>query len=129
MLDDKDKTDYHFDSPLLRMVQEIFLVVAIAAAVVLNSSVVFVICRNKQLRKRTTNIFILNLVVSNMLMAVFVMPLSLATLIEFQWNIDTLLCRVSSLFRTFIFFFFFPVDFRKEVALHLCTRQTVELGI
>ena len=74
--------------------QEVLLVFVIASSIILNFSVVFVICRNKHLRKITTNIFILNLVISNALMAIFVMPLSLASFIKLGWSIDSLLCKV-----------------------------------
>ena len=74
--------------------QEVLLVIVIASSIILNFSVVFVICRNKHLRKITTNIFILNLVISNALMAIFVMPLSLASFIKLGWSIDSLLCKV-----------------------------------
>ena len=85
-------------SPTLHVAQEVLLVFVIAAAIILNFSVVYVICRNKNLRKITTNIFILNLVVSNALMAIFVMPLSLATFIKLGWNIDSTLCKVRKYF-------------------------------
>ena len=101
MVVDDDSADFLFTSSVLHVVQEILLVFVMAAAIILNSSVVFVICRNKHLRKRTTNIFILNLVISNMLMAVLVMPLSLAALVRLRWNLNTLLCRVSSFLRRF----------------------------
>lgn len=81
-------------APSSHITQEVLLVFVIAASVILNFSVVYVICRNKHLRKITTNIFILNLVISNALMAIFVMPLSLATFIKLGWSIDSLLCKV-----------------------------------
>lgn len=85
-------------SPALLIVQEVLLVFVIASSIFLNFSVVYVICRNKHLRKRTTNIFILNLVISNALMAIFVMPLSLATFINLGWNVHPVLCKVSWIF-------------------------------
>lgn len=88
-------------SSILHFVQEVFLVFVIAAAIVLNFSVVYVICRNKHLRKITTNIFILNLVVSNALMAIFVMPLSLVTFKRLGWTIDSSLCKVRGIFFNF----------------------------
>lgn len=95
-------------SSILHFVQEVFLVFVIAAAIVLNFSVVYVICRNKHLRKITTNIFILNLVVSNALMAIFVMPLSLVTFKRLGWTIDSSLCKVRGIFLNFnqLFSFF-----------------------
>lgn len=82
-------------SSSLHVAQEVLLVFVIAASIILNFSVVYVICRNKHLRKITTNIFILNLVISNALMAIFVMPLSLATSInKLGWNVDSMLCKV-----------------------------------
>ena len=79
----------------IHLAQEVVLVFVIAASIILNFSVVFVICINKNLRKITTNIFILNLVISNALMAIFVMPLSLASFIKLGWSVDSLLCKVS----------------------------------
>ena len=77
-----------------QIIQEFILVLVIASSIVLNFSVVFVIFRNKHLRKRTTNIFILNLVFSNALMAMFVMPLSLAALVRLGWKFNKTLCKV-----------------------------------
>lgn len=96
-----DEEGVHITSPTLHIAQEVLLVFVIAAAIILNFSVVYVICRNKNLRKITTNIFILNLVVSNALMAIFVMPLSLATFIKLGWNIDSTLCKVRKSFLNF----------------------------
>lgn len=84
-----------FTSAAMNTLQEVLLVLVIVSSIVLNFSVVFVICRNKHLRMRTTNIFILNLVLSNALMAIFVMPLSLAAFIRLGWNVDSVLCKVS----------------------------------
>lgn len=82
-------------SPVSHTVKEVLLVFVIAASIILNFSVVFVICRNNHLRRRTTNIFILNLVISSALMAIFVMPLSLAAFIRLGWNVDSVLCKIS----------------------------------
>ena len=91
----KSRDELGIASPVLNIVEEVLLVFVIAASIILNFSVVFVICRNKQLMKRTTNIFILNLVISNALMAIFVMPLSLATFIRLDWSVNSVLCKVS----------------------------------
>lgn len=95
---DHKSEDALVTSPALQIVQEVLLIFVIVSSIFLNFSVVCVICRNKHLRKRTTNIFILNLVISNALMAIFVMPLSLATFINLGWIVQPVLCKVSSIF-------------------------------
>lgn len=94
MTEHKD-SDQFITSPVSHIVQEVLLAFVIAASIILNFSVVFVICRNKHLRKRTTNIFILNLVISNALMAIVVMPFSLASFVRLGWHVNVALCKVS----------------------------------
>ena len=99
--------------------QEVLLVFVIASSIILNFSVVFVICRNKHLRKITTNIFILNLVISNALMAIFVMPLSLASFIKLGWSIDSLLCKVRRNHLQVLFFFTTYSFFQEEIEVEM----------
>ena len=110
----------------VHVAQEVLLVFVIAASIMLNFSVVYVICSNKNLRKITTNIFILNLVISNALMAIFVMPLSLATFIKLGWSVDSLHCKVSGkYFTNFSLFFAYGLYYQET----LQSRKTyIEIG-
>lgn len=80
-----------------KIIEGTALVIVIFTSLVLNFSVAFVIWRNKNLRRRTTNIFILNLVISNALMSVFVMPFSFYALLKQAWILGETLCKVRKL--------------------------------
>lgn len=86
-------------------VLEVFgLIVVIVVSVILNGLVCSVVCRTKSLRKLTTSIFIVNLAISNALVALCIIPFSVQAVIEKAWKHSNIFCQVSFL-KLFIVFF------------------------
>lgn len=76
--------------------EAICLIIFIITSLLLNISICTVIWRSKLLRKRTTNIFIVNLAISNSLIALFIMPFSCRAVIVQVWDYGHVFCTVSS---------------------------------
>ena len=61
----------------------------------LNISVCSVILKSKLLRRRTTNIFIINLGISNILITLLIMPFSCRAVLLRTWDYGRIFCTVS----------------------------------
>ncbi|EDO37009.1 predicted protein, partial [Nematostella vectensis] len=72
-------------------------IIVITFSVTLNITVSAVIMRNKHLRKRTTNIFIVNLSVSNSFIALFIIPLSYRGVVHRNCTYGNVFCTVNGM--------------------------------
>lgn len=73
------------------------LALFVLASLFLNISVSSVILKSKLLRRRTTNIFIINLAISNILITLLIMPFSCRAILVKTWDYGQLFCTVSQL--------------------------------
>ncbi|EDO35271.1 predicted protein, partial [Nematostella vectensis] len=69
-----------------------------AVALIGNIIVWLAVIRNPNLRKLSTNLFILSLSFSDILMACTCMPLSLAVLFQGKWSLGSIACQIHGLF-------------------------------
>ncbi|XP_032233165.1 5-hydroxytryptamine receptor 1D [Nematostella vectensis] len=94
--DTRNATDFSsLDS--LSLFEAASAIIVITFSVTLNITVSAVIMRNKHLRKRTTNIFIVNLSVSNSFIALFIIPLSYRGVVHRNCTYGNVFCTVNGM--------------------------------
>ena len=79
----------------VQVLEAVGLVAVIVGSVILNGLVCGVVWRTKPLRRRPTNIFILNLAISNALVALCVIPFSLQAVLKKAWEHSAVFCQVT----------------------------------
>ncbi|XP_056587125.1 5-hydroxytryptamine receptor 4 [Triplophysa dalaica] len=84
----------HIFNPLERITLSIFLVTVIIMTALGNMLVMVAICKDRQLRKKKTNYFIVSLAFADLLVALVVMPLAAIELITGQWSYGETFCLV-----------------------------------
>lgn len=72
------------------------MAIFVISSLFLNISVCSVILKSKLLRRRTTNIFIINLGISNILITMLIMPFSCRAIILRTWDYGGIFCTVST---------------------------------
>lgn len=85
----------HHYHPAFVIVMSILMVVFILLSIIGNVLVILTVCRNRQMRTRT-NIFLVNLAVADVMVAMFNMPVALVTLIRGRWVFGKALCDVNA---------------------------------
>ena len=76
-----------------KVIESLLLIVLMLLALLGNSLVCYVVTKNPRLRT-PSNMLVLNLAISDVLMAVLCMPLSLGVLITGEWPYGTVLCDI-----------------------------------
>ncbi|XP_028828436.1 5-hydroxytryptamine receptor 4 isoform X1 [Denticeps clupeoides] len=84
----------HILNSLERIVLTIFLVVIIIMTVLGNLLVMVALCKDRQLRKKKTNYFIVSLAFADLLVALLVMPFAAIELTTGQWRYGETFCLV-----------------------------------
>ena len=79
----------------VRTVEGIGLSLIMTVSVCLNTAVCGIIWKTPSLRRKPTNVFVSNLCISNLVMTLFVMPFSIATIIRAKHGaLNTAACEV-----------------------------------
>ena len=91
-----DDTEYHYH-PAFVVTMSALMVLFIVCSLVGNTLVILTICRHRQMRTRT-NLFLMNLAVADVMVAVLDMPVALVTLIAGRWVFGELLCQMNAFF-------------------------------
>ncbi|MBN3310056.1 5HT4R protein, partial [Amia calva] len=81
-------------SPAERIILTVFLAVIITMTVLGNLLVMVALCRDRQLRKKKTNYFIVSLAFADLLVAVVVMPFAAIELATGTWAYGETFCLV-----------------------------------
>ena len=76
--------------------KSIFCLAVMLGSVIGNSLVLAVVCRNPRLRT-ITNAFVINFAVSDILMALFCMPLTIISLITVDWSLGDTMCKFQAI--------------------------------
>ncbi|XP_030625210.1 5-hydroxytryptamine receptor 4 [Chanos chanos] len=84
----------HVLSSLERIILTVFLVTIITMTVFGNLLVMVAVCKDRQLRKKKTNYFIVSLAFADLLVALVVMPFAAIELTTGQWRYGETLCLV-----------------------------------
>ncbi|XP_051960557.1 5-hydroxytryptamine receptor 4-like [Xyrauchen texanus] len=84
----------HIFNPVERITLAIFLVVVIIMTALGNLLVMVALCKDRQLRKKKTNYFIVSLAFADLLVALVVMPLAAIELTTGQWSYGDTFCLV-----------------------------------
>ncbi|XP_055036760.2 5-hydroxytryptamine receptor 4 isoform X1 [Misgurnus anguillicaudatus] len=84
----------HIFNPLERITLSIFLVIIIIMTALGNLLVMVAICKDRKLRQKKTNFFIVSLAFADLLVALIVMPLAVIELITGQWRYGETFCLV-----------------------------------
>ncbi|XP_051537394.1 5-hydroxytryptamine receptor 4-like isoform X1 [Myxocyprinus asiaticus] len=84
----------HIFNPVERITLSIFLVAIIIMTALGNLLVMVALCKDRQLRKKKTNFFIVSLAFADLLVALVVMPLAAIELTTGQWSYGDTFCLV-----------------------------------
>ena len=76
--------------------KSIFCIAVMLGSVIGNSLVLTVVYRNPRLRT-ITNAYVINLAVSDILMALFCMPLTIISLITVDWSLGDTMCKFQAI--------------------------------
>ena len=76
--------------------KSIFAIAVMLTSVIGNSLVLAVVYRNPRLRT-ITNVYVINLAVSDILMALFCMPLTIISLITVNWSLGDTMCKFQAI--------------------------------
>lgn len=87
----------------LIVVEVSFLITLNILSLIGNTLVCISVCKNTRLRT-TTNLYIIALAVSDLLSAVFVMPISASVLIAGNWIVGGTLCQLHAFFSLFVIY-------------------------
>jgi len=87
----------------LIVVEVSFLITLNVLSLIGNTLVCISVCKNTRLRT-TTNLYIIALAVSDLLSAVFVMPISASVLIAGSWIVGGTLCQLHAFFSLFVIY-------------------------
>ena len=91
-----DGTEHHYH-PAFVVTMSALMVVFIVCSIVGNMLVILTICRHRQMRTRT-NLFLMNLAVADVMVAVLDMPVALVTLIMGKWVFGEVMCQMNAFF-------------------------------
>ena len=95
--------DLHSRGLVLIIVEVSFLIALDALSLIGNTLVCIAVYRNTQLRT-TTNLYIVALAVSDLLSAVFVMPLGVGVLVAGRWIFGQAVCQLHAFFSLFVLY-------------------------